>query len=78
MAKQMFCTACGHEGSAKKETPGSFLIEVILWLAFLVPGIVYSVWRITNKYFVCSKCKNKSVIPSDSPMALQHKKLLQK
>lgn len=78
MGKHMFCTTCGYEGKVKKQTPGSFLIEVIMWLAFLVPGIIYSLWRITNKYFVCAKCRNKSVIPIDSPMALQHKRLLEK
>lgn len=71
--KEMFCTACGSVATPKKITPGSFLIEVILWCAFLVPGIVYSIWRISSKYLACPKCKNKNMIPTDSPMAIQMK-----
>jgi len=73
MASEMFCTSCGHTGRAKKETPGSFIFEIVLWLCFLIPGIIYSFWRITHKYSCCAKCGNRSVIPSDSPIAIQHK-----
>lgn len=53
-------------GVGKKETPGSFLIEVILWVAFCVPGLIYSVWRITSAKQVCASCKGE-LVPLDSP-----------
>ncbi len=68
MAKQQFvCTTCGFIGSPKKIVKGSILIELVLWLAFLVPGLIYSIWRLTTKYDACPKCKNASMIPADSP-----------
>ena len=68
LAKRQFvCTTCGFIGSPKKIVKGSILIELVLWLAFLVPGLIYSIWRLTTKYDACPKCKNASMIPVDSP-----------
>lgn len=67
MAKPMICTACGTSGRARKETPGSFIIEVILWLCFLVPGLIYTIWRYSRKHWVCEVCKSPNLVPLDSP-----------
>jgi len=69
MAKQMICTLCGYAGAPNKKTKGNFLIEVILWLFFLIPGLIYSIWRLSSKQDVCAKCGNTNVIPQDSPQA---------
>ena len=68
-ALAMVCTMCGFHGVAKNNVRGSFLIELILWLCFAVPGLIYSIWRLSSKEKICSKCKNKSLIPIDTPMA---------
>ncbi len=67
MAKQYVCTNCGYTGAPKKITKGSILIEIILWLFLIVPGLIYSIWRLTTKYDACPKCKNPTMIPVDSP-----------
>lgn len=68
MAKKEFiCTTCGFIGSPKKIVKGSILIEIVLWLFLLIPGLIYSIWRLTTKYDACPKCKNASMIPADSP-----------
>ena len=72
MSKQLICTTCGYTGSAKKEVKGNILIEIILWLFFIIPGLIYSVWRLSNKRLICPKCKNTTMIPQDTP---QGKKL---
>lgn len=64
----LICTLCGYTGSSKKKVKGNFLTEVILWLFFLIPGLIYSIWRLTSKQDVCPKCGNASMIPSDTPM----------
>lgn len=76
MANNNLCLNCGHEGKAKKETPGSFLTELFLWLMMILPGLIYSIWRIGNKFPVCEKCKSKNIIPSDSPVAIRYKQSL--
>jgi len=68
MPKQFVCTTCGYVGSPKRITKGSILIEIALWLFFVVPGLIYSIWRLTTKYDACPKCKNASMIPADSPV----------
>ena len=63
------CTTCGYVGNTKRVTKGSFLIELILWIAFIVPGLIYSVWRLTSRYDACPKCGAANMIPLNSPIA---------
>lgn len=69
MATVMLCASCGSQDTPKRVTRGSFLIEVFLWLCLLVPGIVYSLWRLTSKRSVCRACGQENLIPLTSPMA---------
>lgn len=73
----MFCSACGHEGPTKQITKGSTAIELVLWLLFLVPGLIYSIWRHNSRTAGCEVCGATTLIPPNSPMALQQKKTLQ-
>lgn len=68
MANQFVCTTCGYVGSPKRITKGSILYEIILWLLFIVPGLIYTIWRLTTVYDACPKCKNASMIPVDTPI----------
>jgi len=72
--KHIFCCNCGYEGKPKKETPGSLIIETLLWFMMLVPGLIYSIWRMSSKFHKCPHCNSKNILPSDSPMAKQVKK----
>jgi uncharacterized protein DUF4339 len=63
--KQMFCNACGDIVMTKPR--GSSGIEVILWLFFCLPGLIYSVWRLCGSK--CSRCGSQSLIPVDSANA---------
>ena len=69
VAKKMFCKNCGFMGIPKLTVKGSFVIELALWLCFLVPGLIYSIWRLTTKEQACPNCKNPTMIPLDSPLA---------
>ncbi|MFZ1735709.1 MAG: hypothetical protein WAU31_02125 [Candidatus Moraniibacteriota bacterium] len=69
--KPFVCTVCGYTGKPKTIIKGNFIIEVILWFFFLIPGIIYSIWRMSSKYTACPKCKNSSMIPSDSPVGMK-------
>lgn len=66
--KQKICTNCGYLGKPKKLARGSILIEIILWSFFIIPGIIYSIWREVSKYDVCPQCGKDSMIPIDSPV----------
>ena len=71
LQREVYCTSCGTLGQPKKIIKGSFGVEVALWLLFLLPGLIYSVWRLTSKVECCSSCSQPSIIPSNSPRALQ-------
>lgn len=73
MSKQLICAACGQVGGGQTKIKGNGLIELILWLCFLVPGIIYSIWRSSSRHKVCPSCGATNLIPVDSPIG---KKLL--
>jgi len=68
---QFICKRCGYAGSVKKAKKGSVLIEILLWCVMIVPGLIYSVWRRSNRPLVCPKCHSNDVIPADSPIGQQ-------
>lgn len=68
MATSFVCTSCGYVGRPVSTVKGSILIEILLWCFFLVPGIIYSIWRISTKQRICPKCKQATMIPSDTPV----------
>lgn len=67
----MFCPNCGNRAKPKRHTKGSILIEIILWICFIVPGVIYSIWRLTTRQKVCPVCSAPNMIPVDSPRAQQ-------
>lgn len=52
-------------------TPGSFAVELLLWLCLLVPGLVYSLWRLSARRDVCAKCGAGQLLPLDTPKGAQ-------
>ena len=69
MSEELVCTNCGHVGSTTTVTKGHFALEVVMWICFLVPGIIYSVWRLTTRQEACSVCGNVNLLPKAAPMA---------
>ena len=67
--EKKYCLACYNIGDQKAIMPGSMLIELALWLCFLLPELIYSVWRLTAKHKACGSCGSKELVPVDSPRA---------
>jgi hypothetical protein len=65
--KTVACLACEHVGPARRATRGSTLIEIVLWLCFLLPGLVYSLWRLSTRQDVCASCGSTQIVPPESP-----------
>lgn len=72
----VFCSTCGHQGQPAHQTPGSFAIELVLWLCLMLPGVIYTLWRLTSGHDVCANCGAQTLLPVDSPVALKLKKEL--
>lgn len=65
---QLICSNCGTIGKPKTLTKGSFFIELILWIFLIIPGIIYSIWRLTTRTKVCSFCKAENMVSLNSPV----------
>jgi hypothetical protein len=57
------CIHCEHVGRVEKESKGSCLLMIVLFLCFIVPGIIYMVWMLVNTGYRCPKCKTWGMIP---------------
>lgn len=62
------CANCGTLGKPVRTMRGSIWIEIVLWLSFLVPGIIYSLWRLTTKSTGCRVCGSENLVPVNSPV----------
>jgi hypothetical protein len=51
------CRRCGYHGPAEPLAPGKAWLEGVFWIAFLVPGLIYSVWRLFGRKYLCPACK---------------------
>jgi len=69
MVYQMVCRQCGTVGFPRTYTKGSIWVELILWVCLLVPGLIYSLWRVTSRYKGCPACGAAGMIPLNAPMA---------
>lgn len=63
------CSTCGHVGEPKRITRGSMSIEVLLWLCFIIPGLIYSFWRLGSRHDGCAMCGATTLLPLNSPVA---------
>lgn len=68
MKEKFICNQCGFTGYPRKKVRGSIFIELLLWVFFLIPGLIYSIWRLTTKQLVCPNCGNATMIPLNSPI----------
>lgn len=69
--KWMVCRDCGHLGQLAKTSKGSLLVEIVLWLCLLLPGLIYSAWRMSNRAYQCPTCSGWNLVPADSPKGLE-------
>jgi DNA-directed RNA polymerase subunit RPC12/RpoP len=56
------CTLCGHKTTDPK-MKGNGWIEIILWLCYIVPGLIYSIWRRSGTQNICPICDKDTLIP---------------
>ncbi|MFA6518245.1 MAG: hypothetical protein WCV93_01175 [Candidatus Shapirobacteria bacterium] len=71
MKEEYVCRNCGYIGEADKKVSGSFLVEVLLWCLFILPGIIYSISRYAKKVLICPECEKETLIPTSSKMGIK-------
>ena len=53
--------------------PSHGAYEIVLWCLLILPGLIYSLWRVTTRSDVCRACGSSELVPATSPVG---KKLL--
>jgi hypothetical protein len=71
MGTKKICTNCGTVDIPVCITKGSLIIEIFLWLLLIVPGLIYSIWRLSSKYKACPACKSKNPIGLNTPRGVK-------
>jgi hypothetical protein len=67
-AKRRICQECGDIGIPEKHMPGSLLLQIVLFLFWLLPGIIYTIYRIAATKTICPSCKTtEPMLPLNSP-----------
>jgi len=66
--QNLICTTCGTIGNIKRQARGKMWLEIVLWFCYIIPGVIYSLWRTSNYRNVCQTCKGEQFVPIDSPM----------
>lgn len=66
----MICKNCGTVHTGTHTLPGSGWIELILWLAYIFPGLIYSIWRRSGRRPTCAACGSRDLIPESTPAGL--------
>ena len=64
---QKACLTCGHVGTPRLKAPGSTAITLILFCFYIIPGIIYQIWRNSSVKEVCELCGGTLLVPPNSP-----------
>jgi len=61
-----YCPACGLVARGMPVPRGRLSLELLLWMAFLLPGLLYTLWRVSNPHRVCVSCHHAGLLPLDA------------
>jgi Zn finger protein HypA/HybF involved in hydrogenase expression len=60
---KIICPSCHYVGESKVIAKGSRKIEITLWCCFILPGMLYTMWRQSRdgQYQGCPQCHQAKV-----------------
>ena len=64
--EEYVCLECESVVTPKMKMPGSWAVELVLWLFFIIPGLIYSAWRGSARKRVCPECGSDRLVPVSS------------
>ena len=68
MTRLMICKDCGSIDGTKSHTKGSMAIELVAYCCLIVPGLIYSLWRLSTRREVCRSCEGTQLVKATSPV----------
>ena len=74
--KKYICMECGCQRDPIDAKRGLLVIEIFMWLLYILPGVIYSIWRRVRKHKVCPNCRNPSMVLTSSSRAMEMRRLM--
>jgi hypothetical protein len=74
--KKYVCMECGCQRDPIDVKRGLLAIEIFMWLLYIFPGVIYSIWRRVRKHQVCPNCRNPSIVLMSSSRAMEMRRLM--
>jgi len=74
--KKYVCMECGCQRDPIDAKRGLLVIEIFMWLLYILPGVIYSIWRRVRKQQICPNCQNPSIELTSSPRAVGMMRLM--
>ena len=74
--KKYVCMDCGCQRDPINAKRGLLVIELFMWLLYILPGVIYSIWRRVRKQQVCPNCRYPSVVLTSSSRAMDMLRLM--
>lgn len=70
LTRKYLCMECGCQRDPIIAKRGFLVIELFMWLMYILPGIIYSIWRRVRTQQVCSNCRTPSIVLTSSSRAM--------
>jgi hypothetical protein len=68
----MLCTSCGRTDVPDDLVAGSDRLELAAWCLFLLPGLLYCLWRQANGRSVCTHCGSSDLLRESRASSARH------
>ena len=58
----LICKYCGFIGKPNLARKRNLSVEILLWVFFLLPGLIYSICRLITRKYVCPECLEENAM----------------
>lgn len=74
--KKYICMECGCQRDPGMAKRGLLIIELFMWLCYIIPGVIYSIWRRVRKQRVCPNCRAPAIELTSSSRVMRMRRLI--
>ena len=76
LTKKYICMECSCQREPIWVKRGWLIIEIVMWLLYIIPGVIYSIWRRVRKQQVCPKCLSPGMVLTTSSRVMKVRQLI--
>ena len=76
LTKKYVCMECCCQRDPIWVKRGWLIIEIVMWLLYVLPGVIYSIWRRVRKQQVCPNCLNPTMVLTTSSRVMKVRQLM--